>query len=201
MANDSPQLNPHIWVKPEYQESDGVRFEGRSVEELVGKVVAYRKSRQQQYGNVFREVVDQICNRRPDACRWPAAAPRPQHHPRVASELNKRILDWITNAAERYVQGRIRYVKSRKEAQRRFELCKNCPRQKGWAHTCDICRLEVTRLGDTLRSPTKSLGIRVNESEGLMGCSTLGEDTRVSIYLSEPSVDSNVLPGNCWRKR
>lgn len=196
----SPQLNPNLWVKPLFIEDDGTEYEAPSVALLIGKVATARRTNGKQYQTAARDVVDQLCKRNPHMCTWPSRAVIPVNRPQSRGELNTRILDWVVAVAERFMQGKLRYAKSPKEVQRRIDICASCPRQKSWARTCSACRAEVARLEQELLAPTGPMATRTTSSETLEGCSALGEDPRVSVYLDEQARPDNSLPGNCWRK-
>lgn len=197
---NSPQLNPNLWVKPLFQEKDGQVFEAASVPALIGRVAAYRKRQGVSAGTAAREVIEQLCNRQPHLCIWPASAPQPKQKPQAKGELNKRILDWVTGIAERYLTGKLRFMRDRKEVERRFKICSACPRAQTWASSCAACRAEVARLEREIKAPLGPLGIRYDEAEKLNGCAVLGEDPRTSIFLNEQAVVSTNLPNGCWRK-
>jgi hypothetical protein len=201
MANTSPEINPNLYVKPVFQEKDGQVFEAASVSLLVGKVIAYRKRQGKPIGTVSAEIIDQLCNRQPHLCNWPAKAPIPKTKPQHRGELNKRILDWVTGIAEKYLVGKLRFVREKKEVERRFRICSACPRAQTWASSCAACRAEVARLEREVKAPLGPMGIRFDESEKLNGCGVLGEDPRVSIFLDEQKVASGNLPTGCWRKK
>ena len=196
----SAQLNPNLYVKPVFDEADGTKFEAASVPLLIGRVTAYRKRLGKPVGTVAKEVVEQLCNRQPHLCNWPSDAPIPVNRPQHKGELNKRILDYVSGLAERYLRGKLRFVREKKEVERRYNICSACPRLQRWASSCAACRAEVARLGREIKAPLGPLGIRFDAAENLDGCGALGEDPRVSIFLDEQKVESTNLPTGCWRK-
>jgi hypothetical protein len=196
----SPQLNPNLYIKPLFEESDGTTHEAASVALLIGKVAAYRKRQGLAAGSVTVEVIEQLCNRQPTLCKWPASAPRPKQKAQTKGELNKRILDWAASIAEKYLIGRLRFIRSRLEVERRFKICSSCPRAQHWASSCAACRAEVARLETEIKAPLGPMGIRFDDAEKLNGCGVLGEDPRVSIFLDEQKVSSSNLPTGCWRR-
>lgn len=201
MANPSPQLNPNLYVKPVFEEKDGQIFEAGSVPQLIGRVIAYRKRQGLPIGTVTSEVINQLCNRQPHLCNWPAKAPQPKAKPQASGELNKRILDWAAGIAEKYLNGKLRFVRTRKEVERRFKICSACPRARSWSSSCAACRAEVTRLEREVKAPLGPMGIRFDAADSLNGCGVLGEDPRVSIFLDEQAVESENLPTGCWRRK
>jgi len=196
----SPQLKSSIWVKPLFVEEDGTQFEAPSVAKLIAIVANYRKENGKVFLTTAADVVAQLCQRHPHACVWPKSVPQPVNKPQSRGELNGRILDWVADRAEAYMKGRLRYVKDKREVERRSKVCASCPRQKAWAKSCSACRAEVARLEQEILSPTGPLGTSTRQAEALLGCAVLGEDPRVSVYLDEQGLGDNSLPGNCWRK-
>jgi hypothetical protein len=201
MANDSPQLNPNLYVKPLFEDKDGTVFEAASVPLLIGKVSTYRKRLGKPIGTVASQVINQLCNRQPHLCNWPSKAPQPKAKPQAKGELNKRILDWAAGIAEKYLVGKLRYIRERKEVERRYNICSACPRAQSWASSCAACRAEVARLEREVKAPLGPMGIRFDAADKLDGCAVLGEDPRMSIFLDEQKVESNNLPTGCWRKK
>jgi hypothetical protein len=196
----NPRLNEHLYIKPFFVEKDGVEFEAGSIPQLIGKVVAYRKGQGLPTASVTADVVNQLCNRQPHLCNWPSDAPVPPQKGQTKGGLNTRILNWASGIAEKYLMGKLRYVRDRKEVERRFAICASCPRAQDWATSCAACRADVTRLEQEVKSPLGPMGIRLDKASELKGCGALGEDPRVSIFLDEQKVPSDNLPGNCWRK-
>lgn len=197
---NEPEINPHLYVKAKFTEKDGTVFEAVSVDRVVQRVTAYRQRLNQPVGDVRNDVVTQICNKTPHLCVWPVKAPQPKAKPQASGELNKRILDWVTGIADRYLRGKLRFFRDREEIIRRVKICSACPRSKTWASSCAACRAEVARLEREVKAPLGPLRIRVDDAEKLNGCAVLGEDPRLSVFLNEQKIDSENLPGGCWRK-
>lgn len=182
------KFNPNLYIPIEFIDKDGTVHTARSWDELTAKVIGYRERRRIPSGNPFKEIVHQACAKVPGNCIDDGSGIGS-----IFPGLNSRILHWIGNLVSTI--RKLGFV-SAEEAASRAKICAACPRQQAWADTCAACRTQVNNVAKEL------LGSRTltPEMKSLKGCNALGEDTRVSIWLTQATVEDDELPDNCWRK-
>lgn len=105
------------------------------------------------------------------------------------------VASWLSGTLTRVRRQRsIGYVDD-VTAQQRASLCRLCEKQKNFVKDCPSCRASIE---GTRRLLIKG---RPDRGDGLLGCSVLNEDTRVSILLNYNKVRDPRLPPHCWRKK
>lgn len=183
------RLNPNLFVPIEFFDTDGSHHTARDWDELAAKIIGYRERRRLPPGNPQQEIVDQACSRWSDRC----IDASPRNLRQLGPELNRRILSWIGNIVA-FIH-KIGFV-DKVEAARRAAICAACPRQASWQDSCASCRSQINRVAKELLDGHPF----TDQMKALNGCDALGEDTRVSIWLSQEPVNVAGLPEHCWRK-
>lgn len=175
--------NPRMHVPHEFFEGT-LRFTGRDWAELIQKVTEYRKRAKLPPGEPEKEIYAQVCQRNPSGCRETGPIVRPKL---LSGRLSGRVLEWLSR------QRREEFVDD-STAIARADICAACPRQGGWQNECGACSSNANRLKDLLFD-----GRPQRLSEALLGCRSLGEDTRLSVWLNQTPVDRQGMPEKCWR--
>lgn len=190
-----PALNPHVYPDGgfKFRDADGVTFQEGSLGDLVEAVRAFRVRHGKPMGDVGAEVMAQICARSPQSCRVDQD-PTATRVAIASVRFGSRVVRWIGLVVDAMSTKPIPLV-GKAEAERRAQICKECPRQAVWRTGCLGCDGTANRL---------ALSVRMNKetasSGKLLACEVLSEDTRTSIWLAQKPAASKDLPENCWRR-
>lgn len=178
--------NPNLYIPITFKDADGLEHTSDSWAKLILKVIRYRQKNDFPVGDVEKEVIEQACSKWPDRCV------HSEHGrlPALEDDLNMRVLGWLVSTIER----KPTFV-SENEARRRMEICAVCPRQSDWRNKCGSC---AARADEIMKKILE--GKPLEYGKNLKGCSSLSEDTRVSVWIEQAGAESGRLPVECWRK-
>lgn len=197
-------LIPNVHVFPPdgyyFVDANGVKHVGVTWSDLEEKIVAYRAQNGLPPGTPKLEIIVFTCTRFPSGCReatlvTPGQAAAPTKPNGSAMKLHARVNRWFYKILQSLGDTPQR-MESKETAESRAKICAACPRQKSWVGDCGTCAGSTYRLGVQIRSNRD-----VKDADQLMGCESLGEDTRTSVWLPNlRPVESDLLPPTCWRK-
>lgn len=191
-----------------FKNTDGVKFRGRSWEDLAAKVTEYRAANGFPVGDVMAEITAQVCKSSPSFCRdtsvprkpsqsprqRPPDAPRPQTPvPRGKGNMVARVTNWIHTLIAAKRKGTISFV-SKTEAKRRRAICAACPKQISVTGSCGGCMASLAQAKGVVLSGNADV------EKPIAGCKVLGEDASVSVYIVLAPNPDPALPANCWRR-
>lgn len=183
-----PPKNGYRFIEP-----DGTLIIGKSWGAVISRVQSYRRRNKLATGNAEKEVRAQACQNNPEVCSGETAEQREVSIVQHAS-IKSRVILWFSQMRKkRDSEGAIHFV-GQVERDRRVAICVHCPRQESYPGGCASCKKAITAFQNDL-TEHRHIDAR------LRGCSSLGEDTGASVWIDEPRVEGNGLPGNCWRKR
>lgn len=187
MQRYNPNIHPHSGYF--FRENDGTIIKASSSwGSVIARVTAYRRRNKIPIGNPKAEVHAQACERDPANCREDVD-PIAKAALRVAN-LKGRALAWLAG------------LKARREtllwgdgenAAARANVCAGCPAHAPLAGGCGACKKALGAVRSDL------MGGRPVDSR-LAGCSVLGEDCAVSVWIDQPTVVNPELPACCWRR-
>jgi len=179
---------------------NGVLIESRdgTYQGLVEAVRQYRVNKGRSSDNLEKEIEVQLCASKPEACH-DMPAPRVDDQKPVAGisgdNLALRVIAWCNYI----LQDQLEYV-GEGEAMRRATICAGCTFQKNWGDTsCGKCLSSARHLTTVLRGNRP-----VPVGKALMGCSALGQDNSVAVWLDKsilPKGEGAALPAHCWVKQ
>ena len=173
-----------------FKEADGTIIKANSSwASVIARVIAYRRRNKLPVGDPKKEVHAQACERDPANCREDVD-PVTQLALRVAS-LKGRALAWLAGLRakrEELLWG------DGENAAARAAVCAGCPAHAALAGGCGACRKALAGVRAELA------GARPVDPK-LGGCSILGEDCAIAVWIDQPTVDNQELPACCWRRK
>ena len=174
-----------------------VRIDGHSYQSVADNLMRYRLDNRLPVGNPLKDVLDFVCTKHPHFCN----GDQPQLKGANPS-LAGRIAAWM---AQVYRDARGVIIEqsfvTEEEANRRADVCRNCPYNEDWLGTgCASCLGAAKKLGYTFRA-----GRHVVNGDDLKGCSILGQENPTAVWMKAPPVPTpqqlEGLPAHCWRKQ
>lgn len=187
------EINKNLYPPDGYvfREADGSHHRGGSWKDLQNRVKTYREINSIYIGDVWADIVIQVCARLPNFCRSNAPVVPPRR--RESNSLNTRISAWVGQLLAAKRMGKVSFVPD-DEARRRASICLGCPMQKPMARTCGACITLVDR------SRRIVFGHKDPVHQGLLSCDALGEDSVLAVHLVQPPREPHLVPSFCWRK-
>lgn len=188
------EINPNLYPPDGYvfKEQDGSIHRGESWRDLERKVKAYRERNGIPPGDVWQEMMTQVCAKFPGHCRQQTPG-NPTTSKTHSLTFNQVIMGWLAQAMKLKREDAWARVDDA-EAARRAAICAVCPMQKSLNHACESCLTTVNRSRRAL------LDGRDPKFSNLNPCGALNEDCQSSVHaILEPSKDPN-LPASCWRR-
>lgn len=186
------RINVNLIPKDGYwfKESDGAIIRAdKKWSTVIERVIAYRRRNKLPPGNPRAEVHAQACERNPNDCH-----PEQDHIAKAAlkvASLKGRALAWMAGLRARREEV---LWGDAQNAAARAQVCVGCPAHAAIAGGCGACKKALTEVRRDL------MGDRPADLR-LSGCSVLGEDCQVSVWIDQPTSDNPELPNCCWRKR
>lgn len=186
-------FNPNLYPSGGwfFRDASGVKHTANGFNALVTAVVQYRQRNGFPLGDPTAEVTAQLCSRTPGYCKDSnQVAPPPGG--RVPAHLGQKLLDRLSALVREKRFGRIKKV-SDDEAQRRANICAQCPRQTGLPLTCGACITDVEKMrrGILDREPIH---------QGIQVCRVWQDDLQTAVHLETGGSNHSDLPDFCWRK-
>lgn len=186
--------------------------EAVSYDDLINKLAEYRGFCGQALGDPQADIDSYICSKYPNMCgRY--AAPEEEGVDKVElcygrpiiKSPRERVMQWAANRMQN--AGQIEFVDS-EEADRRAQICAECPKQVQWNQAiegCPGCQTyveEVEAMLIKLRRNKVSVSIL-----NLYGhsCTVAGHDLETACWLEEPALRhrknyTGKFPHKCWLK-
>jgi hypothetical protein len=191
------QINPNIFPPSGYRfvERDGTVFTGSGWRNVERKVIAYRKGQGADPGDVWNEMMNQVCGEVPGFCREADGSPTPA--PKNESSglsFNARINEWMAWALGRKRLHAIKTVPTDQVA-RRAAICAVCPRQLALTASCGACIVAIKSARQALQDGAEPA------FQNLHPCGVLKEDCVSSIHMALPPSNNPELPAECWRRQ
>lgn len=171
-----------------------------TLEGTYKKVEKFRIDNQLPVGDVVRDVDSQICGRYPHWCGGVVKSSvevREAHAPSTTDLLIDSIVAWCGRLLRR--QAPFGLV-SDEEANRRAELCLQCPRNLRWDGGCPTCVENAERLSAQVRSDR-----RTTRTMKLGGCTAYRHDNKAAVFVSTDALENvpadSGVPEFCWMTR
>lgn len=182
-------INPNIYPKDGFFhiEADGTKIAGQNWHGVIVRVRNYRRRAGLPAGDPETEVINQACVRNPVLCRHDNGVRIEQTK---KASLKTRTLKWLS---EIRALGPLDYTEE-STVQARANICAGCPMNQEIGSGCSSCK-------EALAENRKEILGRKFRDSRLHSCMVLGEDTHVSVWIEQQTVESGELPGHCWRKR
>lgn len=184
------KINVNMFPKDGYyfSEKDGTVIRASSWKGVIARVAGYRRRNKLPEGDPALEVNQQACEKNPSYCQEESDVTKIAL--KVAS-LKGRVLAWA--ARLRRTRDQL-LIGDETNMRARANVCAGCPAHTSIAGGCGSCKkalreVRLDLLGDRPIDPR------------LAGCSILGEDTAISTWIDQTTVDNPDLPGCCWRRR
>jgi len=172
---------------------------GTSYENVAEQLLKYRVSNQLPLGRPYEEVCAYVCGTWPHFCtdQEPVGLVPESSKPTFTIE----VLQWVQLLWKRQAHVPQPLVNDM-EANRRAEICKDCPFQKDWSdYGCGTCVDSVRRQSLVFRA-----GKDVAGTKKPMGCSILGQENHAAVWAAKGSLPDMTpeqkaqLPAPCWRR-
>ena len=134
-------LNPNLYPKGGYFfiNIDGARIFGDSWKGVEARTINYRKRAGQTIGNVWEEIVLQVCAREPVLCVESDAV---YSATLKKTNLKTRVLGWFLRIREKRDHEGLNFV-SDKTRNDRVNICAGCPKNQALPGGCEIGRAHV----------------------------------------------------------
>ncbi len=189
----SREMNPNLYPPGGYKfrDRDGVVHKSESWRKLEAMVRDYRTRNQMEVGDVWAEIMGQICSEVPSYCHEAPAAPMPKKGHSIT--FNQRVMIWLASAMTLKRIGRWHLVDDSVAAER-AKICATCPQQLSLNRACMACITTIDRSRDALLAGTNARHLNLNP------CSVLGEDCATTVHADLPRTSNDSLPAHCWRK-
>lgn len=187
------EFNPNIYPPDGYSyvESDGSKHREDSWKKLETRIREYRERNGLPVGDVWADLMNQICAKFPGFCRETTPF---QLLPNTLMQFNQRVLEWYAHCVRlKRINGWRRVDEA--EAARRADICRRCPKQQSLNTACQACISSIDMARKALMDGAES------KHQNLMPCGATGEDTLVSVYGDLPRISDVTLPPECWRKK
>lgn len=174
-------------------------IQGDSYEHVAEKLLKYRVANQLPLGRPYEEVCEYVCSKWPHFCtdQTPIVAAPESTKPTFTIE----VLHWVQLLWKRQALVPQPLV-SDAEAQRRADVCRDCPRQQDWSdYGCGTCVDSVRRQSAVFRA-----GKEVFSAKKVTGCSVLGQENHAAAWAAVGSLpdmtpeQKQALPSQCWRR-
>jgi hypothetical protein len=185
------QINPNIYPNGGYRftEQDGSVHVDESWRKLEAKVVDYRQRNGFPAGDVWNEMMAQVCGSAPGLCGDYSGDTVPQSSG-AGSDFSHRIMEWLAWAVGQKRLNAWHRV-SDEEAARRATICSACPKQRGLNTTCGTCL-------NTIAGAREALG--GSRHQNLHPCGVLNEDCQATVHGTQAPSNNPELPAECWRR-
>lgn len=174
-----------------FKDANGVRHTASGFNALINTVTQYRHRNGFPLGDPYAEVTAQLCSRAQNFCKDSNQVAVPPGG-RVPAHLGQKLLDRLGALVREKRFGRIKKVPDA-EAQRRAEICANCPKQTALPLTCGACITDVEKMrrGVLERDPIH---------QGIQACIVWQDDLQTAVHLETGGSDHSELPSFCWRR-
>lgn len=175
---------------------DGMRTDGTSYSDLIQKVLIWKLQARKSVHNVQNEVNAFIGLISPSSVL--IRTPSQPHKQRREKTLADKVYNFACRVYDAFRPDKMSATPV--EAERRAQICANCPYNLKYAFNCAACESETTRLLQAVRANRKT-----TRECSLNACERLGYDLNTAVWLEndqlgELSEDPH-LPRNCWRKK
>lgn len=176
-----------------------IRIEGSSYDDVAEQLLKYRLANKLELGRPKEEVLSYVCTTWPHFCKEQLfQAPTTSIKP----SFTIAVLQWMQKVWQR--QSIVpQMLVSDMEANRRAEICRDCPLQRDWAdYGCGSCIDQVRRQSIVFRA-----GKEVSNASKVTGCSILEQENHSACWAHRDTLpeatqeQKDALPNRCWRKR
>lgn len=185
------EINPNLYPPNGYKftDRDGTLHKGESWRKLEAQVRDYRQRTGQELGDVWGEIMGQVCSEVPSYC---GETPPPVVNAGHSLTFNQRVLQWFVTAMTLKRIGRWANVDDVVAAER-AAICSTCPFQLSLNRACVACLTSI-------ESGRKALTPGGSKHQNLNPCAILGEDCASTVHGDLPKTANDQLPAHCWRK-
>jgi hypothetical protein len=189
----------------------GIRLEGESRDALIKTLHDYRLNNALPIGEPERDVDTFICTSFPNLCggnvsrTLDADEPTKVYGVPVRRRISERVGSWTAN---RYSKLGSIHTVEREEAERRSNICINCPQNDNkWREKvtkdCPPCKERLERLDSTLFQVRQ--GKSVVREKLLGACTCAGQDNATAVWLPAKQLQHarhylNDLDPTCWMR-
>lgn len=172
--------------------SDGRTWTGDSWGDVARQIENFRRAAGAPIGKPLEEIYEAFCRAFPHYC---VNADKNRVFVDMARSdvgFGQRVVSWVANSAStpilRPASGDV--------ANARALVCMHCPEQSEWHGSCGCDPAKVEKVAKVF---FKNLGHGPSpETNGLKACRALGEDCRLSVWMSQRGKNVG-QPGHCWR--
>jgi hypothetical protein len=181
------------YMQPVSYNARGQRIEASSYKELYKLVENWRVQNGIEVGDVKRDIDDYICNTYPHQCGKTYGVAQHKQQGRPGQKFVDKISNWLLEMTKRNPS-----VLLQAEAQKRADICAQCPLNQHYENKCGACMSNITRLGTILRK-NNNLSI----APSLHGCNVLNQDNKTAVWLDiyGDGIANTQLPEHCWAKK
>lgn len=179
-----------------YYIEDDIRTEGNSYSDLIQKVLIWKLQARKGVHNVQNEVNAFIGLISPSSVL--IRKPTQPHLQRREKTLADKVYNFACRVYDAFRPDKLSATPA--EAERRAQICANCPYNKKYNFTCSACESETNRLLQAVRANRKT-----SRGSSLHGCERLGYHLETAVWLENDqlgglSADPH-LPKVCWRRQ
>jgi len=193
----TPNLNLYPPDGYRYEDPKAGVISGGNWPDVIRKLRDFRIRHGIAVGAPQTEIFNQFCSKYPEQCK-PSISPENTKQGFVVDtrkvDFPRLVMNWLAAAYTKVNKGKLGWV-SQEEAYRRAAICANCPSQAVWTTLCTGCNKNIHLLVDDLMRQRKENAV----SRGLQGCTTHGEDVRLSVHLQQADSNNPKKPPHCWR--
>ena len=176
-------------------EKNGERVENFTREGLIDDLTELRRANAKPIGDPETDVDQVLAGVEGYSSPIPVANIESKPSPRA--RLIDKVNSWLANQYSR--KRSLKYV-SAMEANRRAEICSNCPKNKEWRDSCATCNVGAKALIERniiILSQNKQVEAKVS------ACSVTGQSNKVAVWLDRECLKSSLLkasdtPQKCW---
>lgn len=183
------RVNVNLFPKDGYffKEKDGsVHRSTKGWNDLIGRVITYRRVNKLSFGDPAQEVHEQACQNNPGYCYEDS-----QPIPTPPRTIKSAVLQWIMNL--RANKSKIEFVRD-PIPQERTDICSNCPFNVAIKEGCAPCAKAVSEARKEILAGRKFY-------DRLRACEKFGADLPTMVHISTTTVERADLPDHCWLKR
>lgn len=174
---------------------NGERVENMTRDGLIDDLTELRRANAKPIGDPARDIDQVLAGVEGYSSPIPVQDIEPKPHPKA--RLIDKVNSWLCNQYSR--KGSLKYV-SAMEANRRAEICSNCPKNKEWRDSCASCNQGAKALIERniiILSQNKQVEAQVS------ACTVTGQSNRVAVWLDKECLKSSLLkvestPEKCW---
>lgn len=188
------RINPNLYPPNGYRfvERDGTVFTGNSWGTVAKRVTRYRTDNKFDLGNVWEEMMNQICGEVPGYCG--ETSPNTQAGDPSGMSFNAKVNEWMAWALGRKRLHKVSTVEI-EAAARRAAICALCPKQLALTSSCGACIVAIKSARVALQDGAEP------QFQNLHPCGVLKEDCTSSVHMDLPPSNNPELPANCWRRQ